>query len=240
MGNKRACLSLGFPRYHPPGTSGVGLQRYVRVIAMIEMLAHSAVWGFGSSFGRDAYRKVKNVSLMTIFWACILALLFLTIWGYRGLARNIDNRAQSNLGWRIIGSIVAVMLGTATTYVVFNIYTHEHPRWDRLYLENSGWAVQIYLVLAFLGIVWGIFKKRKDHKEFDLEVDNINFLNDQGLIDSPFDTDLIEDEDGNKLRVKEVRDGAIVFTVIGKRSLRALITLDNDGRMVEYSGVVQL
>lgn len=199
---------------------------------MIETLAHSAVWGFGSSFGRDVYRKAKPKSFDSIFWICVLALLFLAVWGYRGLARNISNRAQSNRGWRIFGSIVAVLFGIAGTIIVFGVFGEGHPRWDLAVVAN--------LILALIGIVWGIIQKKKDEKEFDLAASNIAFLEEQGLRDSPFDADLIEDDDGNRLRIKETRDDAIVFSVVGKRDLRALISLDEEGRMLEYSGIVQL
>lgn len=54
-----------------------------------------------------------------------------------------------------------------------------------------------------------------------------------------FDSDPIEDAEGNRLKLAEQTDDKLVFTVVGKRGLRAAIKLD-DGRMVEYTGLVKL
>jgi hypothetical protein len=65
-------------------------------------------------------------------------------------------------------------------------------------------------------------------------------MTNHGLRDSPFDADLIEDDDGNRLQIKGTRGDVIIFSIVVKRGMRALITRDDDCRMVEYSGVVRL
>ena len=39
----RACFNFGFPRYHPPGTSGVGQQRYGKTGERV-MAKKTATW----------------------------------------------------------------------------------------------------------------------------------------------------------------------------------------------------
>lgn len=70
----------------------------------------------------------------------------------------------------------------------------------------------------------------------DLAAENARFLQDAGLRDSDFDTDLIEDSEGNRLKLKEQTADKMVFSIPGKRGLRAAIRLV-DGRMMEYTGV---
>lgn len=73
----------------------------------------------------------------------------------------------------------------------------------------------------------------------ELAEHNAAFLQDIGLRDSDFDADLLQDAAGNLLKLIEQDDGKIVFSVAGKRGLRAAIKLD-EGRMVDYTGVVRL
>ncbi|SHG59579.1 hypothetical protein SAMN02745157_4484 [Kaistia soli DSM 19436] len=189
------------------------------------MLARSAVYGFGASFGRDAYKGAKQASGAIT----VLAVLFLTIWGYRGLARNIGNRTRSEVIARVLGSVFAICAGTylsgSVAIVVFSV--------------TLPWLVGVHIVSAIVGLLWGRAQKRNDETSAEIELSNVEFMEANGLHDSPFDADLIEDGDGNRLRVKETRDDAIVFMVVGRRGLRAVISLDS-GRMVEYSGLVRL
>ncbi|WP_424982078.1 hypothetical protein [Maritalea sp. S77] len=59
-----------------------------------------------------------------------------------------------------------------------------------------------------------------------------------GLSDSDFDSELLQDQEGNLLKLVEQTDDKIVFSVSGKRGYRAAIKLEN-GRMIDYTGVVR-
>lgn len=189
------------------------------------MLANSAVFGFGASFGRDIYKKTKDASLLLF----ALAILFLTVWGYRGLARNIGNDIRSNKILRILGSVLSIVAGTTASSYFLYLYTD----------GDMTTVIGLHIVSAAIGIFWGRMQKHGDENNAAIALANLQFLEANGLHDSQFEADLIEDEDGNNLRVKETRDDAIIFTVVGKRGLRAMISLDG-GRMVDYSGVVRL
>jgi hypothetical protein len=192
---------------------------------MIEMLARSAVYGFGASFGRDAYGSLKRASGAMV----VLAVLFLTVWGYRGLSRNIGNATRSNIILRSIGSVLAIVVGTYITCQVAIV----------VFKTSAHWLVGLHITSAIVGLWWGGLQKHRDVKLADIELSNVEFLEENGLHDSPFGDDLIEDSDGNRLKIRESRPDAIVFSVVGRRGLRAVIALD-DGRMVKYSGIVRL
>lgn len=192
---------------------------------MIEMLARSAVYGFGASFGRDAYGSLKKASGAMV----VLAVLFLTVWGYRGLIRNIGNETRSNSILRIAGSLLAIVAGTYITCQVAIV----------VFKTSTYWLVGLHIASAAIGLWWGMVQKHKDVKLAIIELSNVDFLEQNGLHDSQFGDDLIEDSEGNRLKIKESRPDAIVFSVVGRRGLRAVIELD-DGRMVEYSGIVRL
>ena len=48
------------------------------------------------------------------------------------------------------------------------------------------------------------------------------------------------DSNNNKLRLLEENNDMLVFMAVGRRNRRAYINFDQDGRMIEYTGVVKL
>ena len=64
-------------------------------------------------------------------------------------------------------------------------------------------------------------------------------MRDIGLSDSDFDADLLQDPEGNILKLIEQSDDKMVFSILGKRGYRAAIKLEQ-GRMVDYTDIVKL
>ncbi len=126
------------------------------------------------------------------------------------------------------------MGGTALIYFVFLVLVPEESRTNAIWI-----TLGFHGISAIVGVIWGTSIKSREMTEISIAQHNLKFLEDHGLRDSAFESDLIEDDEGNRLRVRETRDDAIVFTVVGRRGLRAAISL-NDGRMVSYSGIVTL
>lgn len=187
---------------------------------MLQTLAHSAVAGFGASAGRDTYKEFKNGNPALV----AIAGLFLVTWGYRGIARNAGNATRSNRPARIIGNAAAALVGTALIYGVFVILTPEESRGNVVWI-----TLGFHAISALVGTLWGNVVKKRELREYDVEAHNVAFMEEHGLRDSLFESDLLEDENGNRLRVKETRDDRIVFTVVGRRGLRAAISLSKVG-----------
>ena len=68
----------------------------------------------------------------------------------------------------------------------------------------------------------------------------MRFLNDYGFQDLGLGEEVIEDGDGNRLKLKEQSDERLLFMVVGRRNVRAAISLDEEGRMKDYTGAVKL
>jgi hypothetical protein len=193
---------------------------------VIDTLVRSATHGFGGSFGRDAYQASKKNPLILI-----LVVIFCLVYGFRNLYLGIGRSPAYFFFVNIVCSLL--LIGGGLFGFVF----------AALIASDSGqspWAgiavIGFGLMCIFIGNVWGL--RSRSHRRTAIEIANENarFLADVGLHDSDFEADLIEDRDGNLLKLKEKAADRMVFTVAGKRGLRAAIRIV-DGRMVEYTGI---
>ena len=195
---------------------------------MIEQLATAATYGFGASFGRDLYKAAKK---NPIVWAIIGILMI--AYGWRNYYLGIGHGAAYRFFVSFLGSTVLILIGIGGFLLVGG----------GLAKDTDGVSVLIALGLIVLstiaGNVWGATDRKKRIRAAELAEQNAAFLIDIGLRDSDFDADLLQDADGNLLKLIEQDETKIVFSVAGKRGLRAAIKLEQ-GRMVDYTGVVRL
>ena len=195
---------------------------------MIEELARAATYGFGASFGRDLYKAAKK---NPIVWAIIGILMI--AYGWRNFYLGIGHGAAYKVFVTFLGSTLLIAMGTGGFLFVGAAMAE----------DTNGTSVLIVLGLIILstlaGNIWGAKDRKKRIRVEELAEQNAAFLNEIGLRDSDFDTDLLQDADGNLLKLIEQDDSKIVFSVAGKRGLRAAIRLEQ-GRMVDFTGIVRL
>ncbi len=195
---------------------------------MIEQLATAATYGFGASFGRDLYKAAKK---NPIVWAIIGILMI--AYGWRNYYLGIGHGAAYRFFVTFLGSTLLILIGTGGFLVIGG----------GLAKDTNGASVLIALGLIVLstiaGNIWGATDRKKRIRAEELAEQNAAFLHNIGLRDSDFDADLLQDAEGNLLKLIDQDDTKIVFSVAGKRGLRAAIKLER-GRMVDYTGVVRL
>ena len=195
---------------------------------MIEQLATAATYGFGASFGRDLYKAAKK---NPIVWAIIGILMI--AYGWRNYYLGIGHGAAYRFFVSFLGSTLLILIGIGGFLVIGG----------GLAKDTNGVSVLVALGLIILstiaGNIWGAKDRKKRIRAAELAEQNAEFLNGIGLRDSDFDADLLQDAEGNLLKLIEQDDTKIVFSVAGKRGLRAAIKLEK-GRMVDYTGVVRL
>jgi hypothetical protein len=199
---------------------------------MIDQLVSAATFGFGASFGRDLYRGAKkNPILLGI--AAALLLCF----GWRNLFLGDGHGVAYRIFVTFIGSILMIVAGAALLlgclFEVLIYFTHDNL--------TIFWMISVIIigVLSLIGINWGRRDRDTRASARQLEEKNRNFLHEAGLRDSGFDSNMLEDEEGNRLKLIEQTDDRIVFSVAGRRGLRAAITTDG-GEMVAYTGIVKI
>lgn len=199
---------------------------------LIEQLAHAAVGGFGASFGRDLYRSAKkNPVVFVVIGALILAF------GWRNLFLGQGRSAAYRLFVTFLASVLMIFLGVLITGLG-GLYL------AAMFAGSDGQpnllipAVLVGIV-SLLGIVWGRRDRAARLRQVEIEAKNLHFLEEIGLEDSGFETDTLRDLEGNVLKVREQTNDRIVFSVAGRRGLRAAISL-RDGEMVSYTGIVRV
>lgn len=195
---------------------------------MIEQLATAATFGFGASFGRDLYRAAKK---NPIIWAIIGILMI--AFGWRNLYLGVGRGPLYKLFVTYLGSAILIIIGTAGFLAV-----------GLMAMEDMGGlplliALGLILVSTIAGNIWGVKDRKKRVQAAQVAQHNKEFMIEIGLSDSDFDSELLQDAEGNLLKLIEHTDDKIVFSVSGKRGYRAAIKL-NQGRMVDYTGVVRL
>ena len=195
---------------------------------MLEQLATAATYGFGASFGRDLYKAAKK---NPIIWAIIGILMI--AFGWRNFYLGKGHGAAYKFFITFLGSTILITIGTGGWLFVG----------VALAKDFGNVAPITSLMVTFLstiaGNIWGIKDRKKRLQTAEAIGHNAAFMRDIGLSDSDFDADLLQDAEGNLLKLIEQSDDKIVFSISGKRGYRAAIKLEQ-GRMVDYTGIVKL
>ena len=92
--------------------------------------------------------------------------------------------------------------------------------------------------LAGVGMLTGLYQRPKRLRAFAVKRHNERFLAENGFKETDGKDITHYAPDGQALRFLEAHPGKLVFMVVGKRGKRAFIDLDENGRMLSYTGVV--
>ncbi|WP_172724427.1 hypothetical protein [Neorhizobium tomejilense] len=196
---------------------------------MIADIARAATTGFGASFGRDVYRSAKKNPLL--FVAIGASLL---VFGWRNLFMGIGRSALYFFFVNLIGSLVMIVVGGGLVMTAALIFEDKHSASN----AAVGWGFLAVSVLSLVGILWGLQSRRAKAHRIGIERRNVAFLAAHGFTDAGFESTNLQDAEGHILKLIEQTDDRLVFSVAGRRGLRAAIRIE-DGEMVSYTGVVK-
>ena len=198
---------------------------------MLETLAQSATFGFGSAFGRDLYRSAKDNPVVLLILG-----FFMASYGTRMFFTGVDKGPIERFLVNRVIALILVIIGLALIcgLMAFFLTSFGLGPWA------TGIAIFLTVVFTiFIGVVWGQATRDEMVAARDVEEHNLQFLYEEGFSDHEFEEELFVDPDGNTLKLKEQDEERMVFTIVGKRGKRAAIRLDH-GRMTAYSGVVKI
>ena len=207
---------------------------------MLKELATVAAYGASASFGRDVYRSTKNGN--PAIWLGIA--VFLSIAGFKMIGAG-GEREGEGAG---VGALLLILGGV----LVFNALAFLFLMYTGLAANLSGGDLgrlagllialtAVYLMIASpIGLVWGRRERAEKERFWAIEDHNMRFLDENGFQDLGLGDEIIEDADGNRLKLREQSDDRLFFMVVGRRNMRAAITLDEEGRMTDYTGAVKL
>lgn len=196
----------------------------------------AAVAGFGLASGRDIYRKTKkNAQLI----ALLLAVIFCPFIGGRSLVRGHDRGLFGTIVLTVIGSILLITVGfCAATFLAFEIIVLGGIEPDNPFPLALFVGFLATAIVTGVGLLVGLIQRPKRLKAIAVSRANDRFLADNGFRETDGADITHYDPGGQALRFLEVHPDRLVFMAVGRRGKRAYISLDPDGRMVDYSGVV--
>ena len=211
---------------------------------MLKELATVAAYGASASFGRDVYRSTKNGN--PVIWLGLAA--FMSIAGFKMITAGGEREGEGLGFFSGIGALILILAGVA----VFNVLAFLFMVYTGLAASYAGGDISrligillmvtlVYLAIAgLIGSVWGSSERTEKERLWAVEAHNMRFLDDNGFQDLGLGDEIIEDADGNRLKIKEREEERILFMVVGRRNVRAAIYLDDEGRMTDYTGAIKL
>ncbi|WP_353176909.1 hypothetical protein [Salinisphaera sp. T5B8] len=146
-----------------------------------------------------------------------------------------------NLLLCLVGAFLFLVIVGAILAVLFDVGSA--PSDITQAAGQSGDAkVGVYLVASLavvspLGGVHGLFIRPKRLRAARVQELNEQFLIDHDISETGGEEVTHVDGDGHRLRLLEINSREAVFLGVGRRGKRAYIRLDNEGVMLEYSGL---
>jgi len=205
----------------------------------------TAVAGFGFSLGRDIYRNLKKGIVYLILIVLLLGTFILPFisasktfqWYPISLARWIFSKF-------ILWFLVAIISVAITYFIVVILEGMELFKELTFYgyeFDEIEFAILYSIPFYFLGSLDG-FRRRKRRKYiYNIEVENSHFMDDRGIVEvDGSDSFTHIDSEGNMLRLETVGRDLVAFFVVGRRGKRAFIYMDEEGRFLEYSGIISV
>lgn len=222
----------------------------------------SAVSGMGFSLGRDVYKKSKKQWRAAIILLLSCFMLYTSgVW----VSRNYKSVFKS-LFFRIgavcaaIPSAAILFLASSVLFIaaqgVMNEITPElkNPivtngdeqktlqgelQVEDVLLDYIGSNKQGFILpgLVFLvGSIVGLTQRSKRQQVWDAETHNLKFMKNHHLVEHEDGT--IEDmNECRRYRVDHVGEKRITLFPLGKRGQRAYITISDDGKYAEFTGL---
>lgn len=196
---------------------------------MFDMLIGSATAGFGAGFGRDMYKAAKKNPIM---WAVIGALLL--VFGWRNAFLGYARSGVYFVFVTVIGSAIMILLGGAMLGLFSHILALSFLNQNHMLAGTV--SIGAVLIASAIGILCGRSARAARVRHMHLNALNYVFLETNGFTESEFESDQMVDAEGHTLKVIEQSPDKIVFSVVGRRGLRAAIRIEN-GEMISYTGV---
>ncbi len=193
----------------------------INALARIALGAGAA--GFGWSAGRDSYRFLKKNFLVVAGVAACAGGAGYAAWD---LSRGHPGGAGP---WRIVrDAAIAVASSVLGSFVLASM---ARP-------GDAGGAALLALAAqaaaGLVGLAAGLAQRGRRTRAFAVEAHNVAFMRAAGLRDVGGNENTFLDGLGNELKHKDTREDAMVFSVHGRRNVRAYIDIDPTGRMTGY------
>lgn len=203
----------------------------------------AAIFGFGASAGRSAWKKTSKYAdtlfILALIVAVCLAAVALPLWAGREVVRGHQRSLLASLFLTILVPLGAIVLGAGAAVLV-DLFIQGLQGVASETAEPRVWVVAAIVgSAALLGYLVGWSQRGGRLHAFAVADYNEEFLNQRGIREVSEPNASHIDRWGNLLRLEDQSALQMTFLAVGRRSKRAYIRLSPDGRMLAYSGVMR-
>lgn len=212
---------------------------------MAAKMGNSAIFGFGASAGRDAWKSFRKNFFFIMIMLVIVGLFVFPFLAFKARFQgeplnDRDAVKERNLTvfLHICGFFICAVL---LIFLLWNMSadSRETDSWFEMWPLYAAVA-SAFIVSATLGALVGRLIKPGRMSRFRIVAENDEFMRRHGFTETGEDEITHYDGDGAALRFMEKTDHRIVFMAVGRRNKRAYVNLSDDGTMTSYSGIVSL
>lgn len=187
--------------------------------------------------GRLEYRQ-RTLNILALVVAVCLAAVALPFWGGREVVRGHQRSLLASLFLTILVPLGAIALGVGAAVLV-DLFLQRLQGIESETAEPRVWVVAgIVGGAALVGYLVGLSQRGDRLHTFAVADLNEVFLRQRGIREVSEPNASHIDRWGDLLRLVDQSDFQITFLAVGRRSKRAYIRLNPDGRMLAYSGVM--
>ena len=223
-----------------------------------QILAGSAVVGFGFAFGRDIYRETKRhwvfVLIFVVLASCLYGLFISSVWMARNYRTSFESFAK-RLGAFSIFAVCYFLLFSVTFLLVEMAPGTNDEKEKTIVQSTSLWEVHAdslvdgsplsagFLVQTLVGIgglILGFTQRHKRRLVWQAEDSNATFVAEHGL--QLLDDENLRDSEGDRFELENNfrHVNEIEFVAIDHSGKRGYLSYDEIGRYTKWSGLVSI
>lgn len=208
-------------------------------------VTNSAIFGFGSSAGRDSWKSFKKNFFLLVVTLALIGLVTFPFLAFKSFVQGypdaeIDEQtAGKNTGYlHLIGFVFCAIFCLFVIWLL-NDQNSSALAWGQIRPVYIGMFC-IFCISSLCGYFVGKLVRPRRMARFAIMARNDQFMNENGLSETGEQEITHYDSEGTGLRFMEQTEQRIVFMAVGRRNKRAYIQLSEEGEMLSYSGVVSL
>lgn len=201
----------------------------------------AALAGFGLSAGHDAWRITKRNSGMLLLLILAFGAAYLPFLGARGIVRGHERGLAGTLFKTVAANLFLILMGISLGFgLSFLAFSVLSAKTEIAFQLSASLSFAVGASAAMVGLATGIIERPTRLRRFTILRANAQFMAKIGLRETGGADITHYDAEGNALRFLEAHMDRLVFLAVGRRGRRAYVSLDTEGRMLAYSGVVNI
>ncbi|MDI6028657.1 hypothetical protein QBK99_20995 [Corticibacterium sp. UT-5YL-CI-8] len=205
-----------------------------QISSIAASLASDAMSGVGFSMGRDAWRSTKK-NQDTLYLIAIAGFIVVApFFAGRSLTRGHNRGLAGTIFKTYLWNVFLLIVAGALPFILPNSHYLSGKRDIFVF-----WPLLVFTVAPLaIGLSVGLMQRPKRLLKFQIENKNQEFLAKIGIQESKAPASTHVDQNGNYLAFRGAAGDKLLFDAVGERGRKAFISVDGNGLMTSYSGLV--